>query len=92
MGPIQSMILGEPDKDKSIAAPPEAQPVVKPSVDHVPNKQETIEHSSNVASLQGHEQGGVEQVAPKPEMEHPTKQYNSLGDVTDAMYKSRMPT
>lgn len=92
MGPIQSMILGEPDKDKSIAAPPEAQPVVKPSVDHVPNKQETVEHSSNVASLQGHEQGGVEQVAPKPEMEHPTKQYNSLGDVTDAMYKSRMPT
>lgn len=92
MGPIQSMILGEPDKDKPIAAPPEAQPVVKPSVDHVPNKQETVEHSSNVASLQGHEQGGVEQVAPKPEMEHPTKQYNSLGDVTDAMYKSRMPT
>lgn len=78
------MILGEPDKDKP-AIPPssikeEIKTVEQPSnnADSIPNEQAQNEKSQSILQSNAEQQ--------------PPKQANSLTDVIDAMYKSRIPT
>ncbi|MDD3037159.1 hypothetical protein [Bacteroides sp.] len=99
MGSIQSMILGESNKDEPIVVPP----MTKEEVKHVgqpanktnsaPNDLAIDEHSSDGVKNNGQVQNKESQVTQHSIVgQQPPKQYGSMGDVADEMYKKRMPT
>lgn len=101
MKAIQSMILGEPDKDKPAIAPPATTEEIKTveqlsnNTDSAPNELAPDENSSDGITLQSNGQTQNEKLQStqqsNTEQQSP-KQVNSLTDVIDAMYKSRIPT
>lgn len=97
MKSVQSMILGEPDKDKPDIAPSSIKTVERPfnNTSSVPNELAFNEHSSDGITLQSNGQVQHEKsqsTLQSNDEQQPPKQANSLTDVIDAMYKSRMPT
>lgn len=97
MKSVQSMILGEPDKDNPDIAPSSIKTVERPfnNTSSMPNELALNEHSSDGITLQSN--GQVQHEKSQSTLQsnaeqQPPKQANSLTDVIDAMYKSRMPT
>lgn len=104
MKAIQSIILGEPDKDKPTVVPPakeEVKPVAQPSSSIMPEptKEKVVQPSNAImpdpvaADVNGEQPaGGVGQSTQGGTNEQPMKPFTGYQDVIEAQRKSNMPT